>query len=310
MFNGGERISAAVLFATVGVSSPGSVSSDPASAKYSVSAFTIGDWGTTTDPGSCRSSTFSNYDLNAEAIPNVIIRTTEMLQALDNKLNWQASDTSPNDDRWILKDYFYVHTIEDAESGVSIDIFNVDGNDADVHGAAVTCCQCYGYASSNDNSGCNDVVRQWGNDSRAQLKDKVAASNATWKLINNHYSPYEILNSTRVRLAAAVADKPSALSAQPPTSSVNRQGKVLKGISIRRRNNTRPKNKGVLAETAWFVAATTAGSGIQVCIYDHTHGEKHDYAASHFVENGAGGGIKKEAASEIPSYATAYVKRE
>ncbi|KAG3234259.1 hypothetical protein PI124_g20685, partial [Phytophthora idaei] len=55
------------------------------------------------------------------------------------------------------------------------------------------------------------------------------------------------------------------------------------------------------------------GTGIHAFIYGHTHGEKHDYSDSlriHFVENGAGGGSKKEFASTIPEFATRYVKNE
>ncbi|KAL3666441.1 hypothetical protein V7S43_008691 [Phytophthora oleae] len=61
----------------------------------------------------------------------------------------------------------------------------------------------------------------------------------------------------------------------------------------------------------WFDALR--GSGVQVFLYGHTHGEKHDYSASlsmHFVENGAGGGIQKESVSKIPPFATNYAKNE
>ncbi|KAI9920803.1 hypothetical protein PsorP6_000238 [Peronosclerospora sorghi] len=54
---------------------------------------------------------------------------------LENKFKWQVKYTRPNDNRWILKDHFYVHRSEDAATGVSIAIFNVGTNDADIHGA-------------------------------------------------------------------------------------------------------------------------------------------------------------------------------
>ncbi|KAE9095605.1 hypothetical protein PF006_g23972 [Phytophthora fragariae] len=46
------------------------ITSDPTSAKYTLSAFAIGDWGTTVTQDSCcsRSSTYNDYDVNAEDI--------------------------------------------------------------------------------------------------------------------------------------------------------------------------------------------------------------------------------------------------
>ncbi|KAG2967737.1 hypothetical protein PC120_g26920 [Phytophthora cactorum] len=72
------------------------------------------------------------------------------------------------------------------------------------------CCQCYGY-SNGDSATCRNVGRghqyccggdnamfdacmgkftQWGDDSRAQIAQKVKQSTATWKIVNSHYSPY------------------------------------------------------------------------------------------------------------------------
>ncbi|KAE8968006.1 hypothetical protein PR001_g27923, partial [Phytophthora rubi] len=344
-------------------SSGSTVTSDPATATYFLSAFAIGDWGTTTYKGSCcsRSDSYSNYDIVAEDVvaslmnteagnaavkSKVIIghgdnfywtginslegrdsrftttfedkfdganiktipwvnvmgnhdyggasyvcssgddnakceSTDALIQGLESKFEWQSGYTSPNDNRWKLEDHFYVHRIEDPTTGVSIDIFNVDTNDADIHGAMQICCQCYGY-SEGDSAGCDRVGRghrycaggdtamydachnkfaEWGADSRTQLKEKVAVSTATWKIVNSHYGPYD-------HYAEA-------------------------GMS------------------EWF--DVLRGSGIHVFLYGHTHGQKHDYSSSlgiHFVENGAGGGIQKESASGIPSFATQYAKNE
>ncbi|ETL39590.1 hypothetical protein L916_09091, partial [Phytophthora nicotianae] len=213
-------------------SASSSVTSDPTDAKFTLSAFAIGDWGTTVTKDSCctRSSTYNDYDVNAEdivanlmnqqataasAAPKCILShgdnfywtgidsedgrdsrfTTTfegkydgdniksvpwvnvlgnhdyggasyicsdgdnpaecsdadaIVTALENKFSWQSKYTSPNDDRWILKDHFYVYSIEDKDSGVSIDIFNVDSGDASTHAAQQTCCQCYGYAEGDD----------------------------------------------------------------------------------------------------------------------------------------------------------------
>uniref|UniRef100_H3GWP0 Calcineurin-like phosphoesterase domain-containing protein n=1 Tax=Phytophthora ramorum TaxID=164328 RepID=H3GWP0_PHYRM len=354
MLNAKILINATAVFTIVGVSSALVVTSDPASAKYSVSAFATGDWGTTLDKGSnsdvnAQDVVASIMDIqagNADVKPKVVLghgdsfywnginnpgerdsrfmatfdseynganiknvawanvmgnhdyggadyicnsgdklvscnSTEELFRGLDNKLKWQAEYKSPNNGRWMMKDHFYVHRIEDTESGVSIDVFNVDTNDADVHGVSLVCCQCYGYAKA-DSGGCGTIARgdkyccggdnalydacmnkftEWGDDSRAQLAEKVASSTATWKIVNSHYSPYEHY--------------------------------LEPGM-----------NK-------WF--DVLRNSGVRAFLYGHTHGEKHDYSPSlgiHFVENGAGGGARKEAASSIPSYATKYVKNE
>ncbi|KAK1933821.1 Tartrate-resistant acid phosphatase type 5 [Phytophthora citrophthora] len=207
--------------------------------------------------------------------------TAEMLQGLENKFRYQADYTSPNDDRWALEDRFYVRRIQDAATGVSIDIFNVDMNDADIAGSHGVCCQCYGYAK-DDNGGCGSIARgdkyccggnnemydtcmakfvEWAEESRTELAKQAKASTATWKVVNSHFSPVQHYKEDGMH--------------------------------------------------KWFEALN--GTGIHAFIYGHTHGEKHDYSESlriHFVENGAGGGMKKEFASTIPAFATPYVKKE
>ncbi|KAI9981243.1 hypothetical protein PInf_008893 [Phytophthora infestans] len=342
-------------------SSTGSITSDPTSAKYTLSAFAIGDWGTTVTQDSCctRSSTYNDYDVNAEDIvanlmdqqvsaasapPKCVLShgdnfywtgidsegsrdsrftatfekkfggdniknvpwvnvlgnhdyggasyicaddkglaacssAEELVKALSNKFQWQSDYTSPNDNRWILKDHFYVYSIEDKDSGVSIDIFNVDAGDASTHGAQQTCCQCYGYAEGSDKKcknvargdklcsggdtemfdACFDKFAEWGDDSRKQLAKEVAASKATWKIVNSHYSPYAHYDEAGMK--------------------------------------------------KWF--DVLQDSGVQLWMNGHTHGENHDYSSGysiHFVNNGAGGGIQKESASGIPEYAAGDVE--
>ncbi|EGZ20540.1 hypothetical protein PHYSODRAFT_495209 [Phytophthora sojae] len=347
------------LTVTTGLTS--AVTSDPASARYTLSAFATGDWGATPYKGSCCGSTYNNYDLNAQEVvatlmnieagtsvkPKAILghgdslywtginselsrdgrfaesfeakydgdnikttipwfnvmgnhdyggsdyicssgdklvkcnSTAEQYQGLDSKLKWQTEFRSRNDNRWHMDDRFYVYRIEDPTTGVSIDIFNVDTNDADVHGASLVCCQCYSYAGT-DSGGCNHVVRedkycfggqldlfdscmarfsQWGAESRAQLAEKVKQSTATWKIVNSHFSPYDHYFEPGM-------------------------------------------NK-------WF--DVLRNSGVRVFLHGHTHAEKHDYSASlgvQFIENGAGGGRQKGPASVIQPYAAKYVKNE
>jgi len=205
--------------------------------------------------------------------------SSALLQALDQKFKWQSEYTSSNSDRWSLKDHFYVTTLEDKDSGVTIEIYNIDTNDASAHGMIETCCQCYGYAEGDDDScdnvargdkfccggdtdmydACIDAFDAWGEQTRSNLTEKASASKATWKIINTHYSPYEHYTQE-------------------------------------------------LMET-WFKILKKAG--IHLWMHGHTHGEKHDYSSTtktHFVENGAGGGIQKSSAGGIPTYATDYVE--
>ncbi|GAB9467255.1 Tartrate-resistant acid phosphatase type 5 [Globisporangium polare] len=333
------------------------ITSDPTKATYSLAAYAIGDWGTTTTRDSCctrrTDHDATNVDKNAEeavgtlmgmaataakikpkvvighgdnfywtgindktdqayrfsntfetkfkdtslmAIPWVNVMgnhdyggasyicgsgacadATAVVAGLQNKFSLQADYKSPNNDRWIMEDHFYVHSIKDDASGVSIDIFNMDTNDADSHGAQQICCQCYGYAAGDD-SKCTNVVRgdkfcaggdtgmydacmkqlsAWGDDSRKQLAEKVKASKATWKIVNSHYSPYNHYAADRQDMWKSLLD----------------------------------------------------GSGVQLWMNGHTHGEKHDHAdfGLHYIENGAGGGILNEAASGVPPYVT-YIK--
>lgn len=360
---GQRKASNGAISSALDTSSFSLTSTDPATTQYSLSAFAIGDWGTTTHRGSCcsRSKTFDNFDLTAEYVvanlmniqagkaiprPKVIIghgdnfywtginsregrdsrfiTTFEekfaganiqtipwvnvlgnhdyggasyicnhgennakcdsieaLLRGLENKFQWQATYTSPHNDRWHLDGHFYTYRTEEAATGVSIEIFNVDTNDADIHGAKQICCQCYGY-SNGDSATCRNVGRghhyccggdthmfdacmakiaAWGEDSRNQLAQRVKQSTATWKIVNSHYSPFNHY--------------------------------VEPGMH------------------KWF--NVLRGSGVQVWLNGHTHGEKHDYSSSlrmHFIENGAGGGIQREGASGIPAYALPFVKTQ
>ncbi|TYZ63848.1 hypothetical protein PybrP1_000464 [[Pythium] brassicae (nom. inval.)] len=205
--------------------------------------------------------------------------TAELMTALKTRFTLQAGYKSPNNDRWKLTDHFYVHTIKDGD--VSIDIFNVDTNDADTHAADQICCQCYGYSEGDDGKTCKTITRghkwcaggdtgmydtcmkqfrEWGDEAKSKLAEAVKKSTATWKIVNSHYSPYNHYGGDN---AAKWMDH-------------------LKDIK-----------------------------DIQVWINGHTHGEKHDFAAGHnmhFIENGAGGGIQSESASGIPDYAKGWVK--
>ncbi|GAB9467256.1 hypothetical protein Gpo141_00004609 [Globisporangium polare] len=219
----------------------------------------------------------SSFVCSADGQPAKCASQSDLVAAIDNKFNWQAKYVSPNGNRWVLEDHFYVYTIKDATSGISIDIFNVDTNDATTHGAQQICCQCYGYAEGDDKqcnnispgekycaggdtdmfNACNAKFTAWGEDSRTQLAAKVKASTATWKIVNSHYSPYVHFDPTGMK--------------------------------------------------KWF--DILKDSGVHLWINGHTHGEKHDYAESlgvHFLENGAGGGIVRESASGIPDYAKSY----
>ena len=185
--------------------------------------------------------------------------TAELIDALRAKFTLQSTYQS---DRWYMPSQYFKYTIQQGD--VSIDIFNVDTNFADSHGARQICCQCYGYAKGDDKScsnvdrgnkycvggstemydACYNEIGSWFDDSLRQIERDAKASTADWKIVNSHYSPHFHMS--------------------PP--------KMKRWYDVLRKNN------------------------IQVFLNGHTHGENHDYATfkTHFFENGAGGGIQSE----------------
>ncbi|KAI9915948.1 hypothetical protein PsorP6_006943 [Peronosclerospora sorghi] len=177
-----------------------------------------------------------------------------------------------------MKDHFYIYRVEYAASGVSVAIFTVDTNDADVHAAHLVCFQCNGY--SNNAGDCNNVsggdkfccggdtamydacmakFTEWADDFRAQLAEQVKQANATWNIVNSHYSTYPHF--------------------------------FKKGMK------------------KWF--DVLRGSDVQVWVNGHTHSAQHDYSESlgiHFLLSGNGGGIQHDPAIPIPDYAASYVQ--
>jgi tartrate-resistant acid phosphatase type 5 len=202
--------------------------------------------------------------------------TADLLKQLDEKFTRQSTYVSPNNDRWQMPDRYYVERLEDPDSGVSVDVFNIDTNAAAVHGAQQTCCQCYGYKMKYGGSqSCSNVARgdqlcaggdtlmfdacmaqieAWQADSIKQLARDAANSTATWKVVNTHYSPHFHMDPTMMAEVNSVLDK----------------------------------------------------GGIHLFINGHTHAESHEFGSfnTHFVTNGAGGGIQSESIGEPPPYAT------
>jgi hypothetical protein len=153
--------------------------------------------------------------------------TEEMLDYLNKKFTLQQGYKSPNNDRWKLTDHYYVESVE--KNGVSVDIFNIDTNYADSHGVMQICCQCYGYvkkkglgeaeakalgATCNDRlpgdelcaggdralyDACAKTVKKWWDESLTGIKKDLAASKATWKIINSHYSPHFHMSEDKMK---------------------------------------------------------------------------------------------------------------
>ncbi|CAI5720909.1 unnamed protein product [Hyaloperonospora brassicae] len=205
--------------------------------------------------------------------------TAELLQGLENKLRWMGDYKSLSNNRWSVDEHFYIRRYEDAASGVSVEVYNLDMNDASVAGSHGICCQCYGYARGDD-GGCNSIQRgdkyccggdtamydacmarfvEWSDDSRRQMVAYASKSTATWKIAASHYSAIQHFNQEDM-------------------------------------------NK-------WLKALGEAG--ILVQLYGHTHGLKFELVTTintYFVENGIGGGAKKEWASTTPDYAKSFVE--
>lgn len=201
---------------------------------------------------------------------------TDLLKQLDEKFTRQSKYVSPNNDRWQMPARYYVETLEDPDSKLTVDVFNIDTNAAAVHGAHQTCCQCYGYLMKyGGKQSCASVARgddlcaggdtdmfdacvaqieMWQADSFKQLARDAANSTATWKVVNTHYSPHFHMDPKMM-------------------AELNR---ILKNGSI------------------------------HLYMNGHTHGESHEFGSfnTHFVTNGAGGGIQSESIGEPPPYAT------
>ncbi|OQR96063.1 calcineurin-like phosphoesterase, partial [Thraustotheca clavata] len=196
--------------------------------------------------------------------------TAEMVEYLNAHFTLQSSYKSPNGDRWLLKDHYYVERV--SKGGVTVDIFNVDTNHADSHGALEVCCQCYGYSIKYgyDTSKCNEVgpgqpacaggdldmyntcmstINAWSSDSLIAAAADIAASEADFKIINTHYSPHFHMNPAKM--------------------------------------------------DAWYNLCKA--TNVQLWINGHTHGFNHDIATwgTHFITNGGGGGIITQSASKI-----------
>jgi len=210
----------------------------------------------------------------------------EMESYLDKKFTLQQKYKSPNNDRWQLRDHYYVESVE--KDGVSVDIFNIDTNLADSHGAMQICCQCYGYVRKEglDEDGakalaktCNDKIpgdklcaggsvemynacykkiKSWYDMSITNIQKDLKTSTATWKIVNSHYSPHFHMSEDKMK--------------------------------------------------AWY--AIMKENNVHVWFNGHTHGFNHDIAAwgSHFYENGAGGGIQSETSGLPPAVAEKFVK--
>ncbi|EQC37787.1 hypothetical protein SDRG_04812 [Saprolegnia diclina VS20] len=198
--------------------------------------------------------------------------TAEMLKYLNERFDLQKNYKSPNGDRWLMKDHYYVERV--SKNGVSVDIFNVDTNYADSHGARQVCCQCYGYSMKYgyDESKCNNVnagdkacaggdanmyntcmqtITDWADDSLKQATRDIAASTADFKIINTHYSPQYHMSPPKMQ--------------------------------------------------AWYDLCKS--TNVQAWFNGHTHGFNHDVSTwgTHFFENGGGGGIITETSSGVTS---------
>ncbi|KAG2518251.1 hypothetical protein JM18_007757 [Phytophthora kernoviae] len=67
---------------------------------------------------------------------------------------------------------------------------NANGNSQNCDNIARGDANCCG-GDTTMYDACYNTFTEWGSDSRAQLAEKVATSNATWKIVNTHYGPYD-----------------------------------------------------------------------------------------------------------------------
>lgn len=192
---------------------------------------------------------------------------------------------SPNNNRWKYEGPYYKNAY--TADGVSIEVFTIDTNVADVHGLDQICCQCYGYTEEsrkkctkeNANSttvvdcdqcemahrghptlcapndiydACHDTITGWFTSGLKQLEADLKKSTATWKIVNTHYCP-----------------------------------------SRHFANKDIPAYKSLMS---------VISGKAQVLLCGHTHATSHDYdsaAKVHQVMAGNGGGITVESAGTV-----------
>jgi hypothetical protein len=181
--------------------------------------------------------------------------------------------------RWSIPGHFYTRRFENPSMGVSAEVFTLDINDATVAGGHSVCCQCYGYAQGDD-SGCNSVQRGdkycCGGDNA--MYDACMARLVQWSE-ESRQKLVEYGSKSNATWKIATAHY-SILQHFPQT-----------------------------AMHTWLKALDDAG--ITVYLNGHTHGLKVELNTNintYFVENGIGGGAKKEWASTTPAYATPFMK--
>ncbi|KAF0718208.1 Aste57867_1835 [Aphanomyces stellatus] len=194
----------------------------------------------------------------------------ELLQYLDLRFDAQAKYKSPNNNRWVLRDHYYVERV--TKGGVTVEVYNIDTNNAEGHGAQQVCCQCYGYAPKLglNNAVCNDPkpgekgcaggnrslfqacfdkINSWAEDSYTRAAADLKASTATFKIVNTHFSPHYHMSPEKM-------------------------------------------NK-------WYKLVREGG--VQAWFNGHAHGFNHDISTwgTHFFQNGGGGGIITERSTGI-----------
>ncbi|TMW68147.1 hypothetical protein Poli38472_007819 [Pythium oligandrum] len=202
----------------------------------------------------------------------------ELLSALDDRFTAQSNYKSPNGDRWQLPSHYYKRTITDEATGLTVDIFNVDTNAATNHGAEQVCCQCYGYLGGKVKGDegyvdCNTVHRG---------HELCAAGNVT--VVEACLAKFQAWSDDSLKQTIADAQASKA------------DWKIVNSHYSPHYHFAEPMMN------AWYQALKD--SKIQLFINGHTHAEGIDFADfnTHFVTNGAGGGIQSESMGEVPAH--------
>lgn len=199
--------------------------------------------------------------------------TEEMLEGLNSRFDLQSKYKSPNGDRWKMPGHYYKHTIQGSD-GLTIDVLNVDTNYADSHGAKQVCCQCFGYKQLNKWDGnCNDVNR--GHEMCAN--GNVERFDACMSEIQKWWT--QSLQGMKRDVETSTADYIIVNSHYSPHFHMGE-----------------PKRN------QWYDILRSGR--VRLWMNGHTHGENHDYGefGTHFIENGAGGGIQSQASGTPPGH--------
>ncbi|ETW04387.1 hypothetical protein, variant [Aphanomyces invadans] len=199
------------------------------------------------------------------------------------------------DPRWTMKDQYYKQRLVSKDGQVTVDVFHVN---VLVGSARSICCQCIGYAhptraatactsiSARDDycaggnyafyKACSGELRAMADASYTKFKADVAVSNATFKIVNGHVSPWAMDSSDRLKWIDATAQGRVHLWLHATNPTMTHVEALPSARRLKERHTKRISKHSKHVDHVKGSDAESNGD---------------DGFASHFMTNGVGGGI-------------------